>query len=163
MLLARRSLCVSFSFSFSFCFATGVSLTVSVCYLSLALHQLGGRFIFSQIKCTNVVVEKLNWIRRLVFGYYHIQRLLDLQFCTQKPYEIAKGLQSKYAKQTDSDAGDCTRSLTFALCLPVSCEFFLTTLSDSAQNVLYQALRKKLNAPPTIIVRIKFCHQRIMI
>lgn len=124
----------SFSFSLSFHFATGVSSTVSFCVHSLSLffpihlslsrfvHQLGGRFIFSQIKCTNVVVEKLNWIRRSVFGYYHIQRLLGLQFCAQKPYEIAKRLQSKYAKQTDSDAGDCTHSLPF---MRMICVFFL--------------------------------------
>lgn len=112
LVLVRR---FRFAFTLSLFFPIHLSL-------SRFVHQLGGRFIFSQIKCTNVVVEKLNWIRRSVFGYYHIQRLLGLQFCAQKPYEIAKRLQSKYAKQTDSDAGDCTHSLPF---MRMICVFFL--------------------------------------
>lgn len=148
-------------FRFEFTLSLSVSFPFHLS-LSRSVHQLGGRFIFSQIKCTNVVVEKLNWIRRSVFGYYHIQRLLGLQFCAQKPYEIAKRLQSKYAKQTDSDAGDCTHSLPF---MRTICYFFCCTLSVGfcPKSAFPGALRKKLNAPPTIIVRIKFCHQRIMI
>lgn len=43
-----------------------------------------GRFIFSQIKCTNVVVEKLNWIRRSYLDMIIFNVCLVLLFCHAK-------------------------------------------------------------------------------